>query len=114
MLLPIPERWALPDSHAVLPSDLWSTALIETVRPISGLDNCFPSFHVAGTFDAVLVWYLLRLRYRHAIGFLGGAVPISTVLLGIHWVADVVAGLALAAVSVRATIWINARITVTG
>jgi len=37
----VPERWAYPESHAVLLSDLWSTRLIETIRPISGLDNCF-------------------------------------------------------------------------
>jgi len=49
----VPERWAYPESHAVLLSDLWSTRLIETIRPISGLDNCFPSFHISGTFAHV-------------------------------------------------------------
>ena len=110
LFLPIPERWAFPDSQAVLLSDLWSTELIETIRPISGLDNCFPSFHVSGTFATVLVWYLFGLRYRHAIAFLGGAVAISTVLLGIHWLADIVAGLALAVVSVKTAVFLNERL----
>jgi membrane-associated phospholipid phosphatase/predicted Ser/Thr protein kinase len=101
LLLPIPERWAYPDSHAMLLSDLWSTRLIEAIRPMSGLDNCFPSFHTSGTMALVLVWYRLRLQFRHTIACLGAAVAVSTVLLGIHWVADVVAGLALAFVSVR-------------
>ncbi len=101
LLLPVPERWAYPDSHAMLLSDLWSTRLIETIRPMSGLDNCFPSFHTSGTMALVLVWYRLGLRFRHTIACLGAAVAVSTVLLGIHWIADVVAGLALAFVSVR-------------
>jgi serine/threonine protein kinase/membrane-associated phospholipid phosphatase len=101
LALPIPERWAYPDSQAILLSDLWSARLIETLRPISGLDNCFPSFHVAGTFDVVLVWFWYRLRYRWTMAFLGAAVALSTFLLGIHWLPDIAAGLALAVVSVR-------------
>ena len=111
VLLPVPERWAFPDSQAVLLSDLWSARLIETIRPISGLDNCFPSFHVSGTFDLVFVWYVLRLRFRHAIALLGAAVALSTILLGIHWLADVVAGVALAIVSVRVATRLNASWT---
>ena len=99
--VPVPERWAYPESHAVLLSDLWSTRLIETIRPISGLDNCFPSFHVSGTFALVLTWYRLRLRFRHAIACLGAAVALSTVFLGIHWLADIVAGFALAVIAVK-------------
>ena len=77
-MLPVPERWAYPDSHAVLLSDLWSTRLIETIRPISGLDNCFPSFHMSGTIALVLVWYRLGLPFRHTIACLGAAVALST------------------------------------
>lgn len=110
LFLPIPERWAYPDSQSILLSDLWSARLIEMIRPISGLDNCFPSFHVSGTMALVLVWYALGLRYRHAIAWLGAAVTLSTLLLGIHWVADIVAGLALAVVSVRLALWMNAKV----
>jgi serine/threonine protein kinase len=110
LLLPVPERWAFPDAQAILLSDLWSATLIETIRPISGLDNCFPSFHVSGTFALVLVWYVLRLRFRHAIAWLAAAVTLSTFLLGIHWIADIVAGLGLALISVRAALWMNERV----
>jgi serine/threonine protein kinase len=107
---PAPERWAYPDSQAILLSDLWSAQLIQTIRPISGLDNCFPSFHVSGTSALVLVWYVLRLRYRHAIACLGAAVVLSTFLLGIHWVADIIAGLAVAMVSLPVALWMNRRV----
>lgn len=108
--LPVPERWAYPDSQAILLSDLWSARLIELIRPISGLDNCFPSFHVSGTMSLVLVSFRLGLRHRHVIAWLGAAVVLSTLLLGIHWLADIVAGLALAVVSVHLAEWMNARV----
>jgi membrane-associated phospholipid phosphatase len=43
------------------------------------------------------------------MAFLGGAIAISTVLLGIHWLADVIAGLALALITVKAAVAMNAR-----
>src|SRR5690606_32926030 len=46
LLVPVPERWTYPGAGAVLLSDLWSAHLIGAFRPISGLDNSFPSFHV--------------------------------------------------------------------
>jgi membrane-associated phospholipid phosphatase len=107
LFLPVPERWAYPESQAILLSDLWSAKLIETIRPISGLDNCFPSFHVSATIALVLVWYTLRLPLRHAVAWLGGAVILSTVILGIHWVADILAGFALAFVAVRIALRMN-------
>ena len=110
LFLPIPERWAYPDSQSILLSDLWSARLIELIRPFSGLDNCFPSFHVSGTTALVLVSYRLGLRDRHAVAWLGAAVVLSTLLIGIHWVADIVAGLALAVVSVRLAVWMNAMV----
>jgi membrane-associated phospholipid phosphatase len=110
LFLPIPERWAYPESHAILLSDLWSAKLIEAIRPISGVDNCFPSFHVSGTFATVFVWFVFRLRFRYSIGFLGGTVALSTMLLGIHWLADIIAGFALAVVGVRIALWMNERV----
>jgi serine/threonine protein kinase/membrane-associated phospholipid phosphatase len=100
IFLPVPERWAYPESQAILLSDLWSTRLIELIRPISGLDNCFPSFHVSGTVALALVWYVFRVPFRHAVAWLAAAVVLSTLVLGIHWVADVIGGLALGVVSV--------------
>ncbi len=100
VFFPVPERWAFPDSEAVLLSDLWSSKLIEAIRPISGLDNCFPSFHVASTVVLILVSYLCRLRLRSCMLALGSTVILSTYVLGIHWVADIVAGLAVGVLGV--------------
>ncbi|MCU0242562.1 MAG: protein kinase [Vicinamibacteria bacterium] len=95
VFFPVPERWALPDSEAILLSDLWSSRLIEAFRPISGLDNCFPSYHTAST--VILVWtaYLFGARFRTTTLALGLTIILSTFVLGIHWLTDIVAGIAL-------------------
>lgn len=100
VLFPIPERWAYPESGAMLLSDQWTSALIEAVRPLSGLDNCFPSFHVSMTVVMIGASYLAGVRLRSAVAGLGGMVILSTLGLGIHWLPDIVAGAALGVLSV--------------
>ena len=100
LFFPVPERWAYPESGAMLLSDRWSSFLIEVLRPISALDNCFPSTHVSFTVVVVLVGYLCRVRLRHTMTALGLLVVLSTFVLGIHWLPDIVAGLAVGIFSV--------------
>ena len=95
MFLPVPERWAQPDTSALLLSDKWSDALIEAIRPMSGLDNCFPSFHVSLTVLLVSACFLFRLRLRVAAAALGATIVLATFVLGIHWLPDIIAGGAL-------------------
>ena len=95
VFFPVPERWAHPGSGATLLSDQWTTRLIETIRPISGLDNSFPSFHVSLTVAIVLVCYLYRVRMKTTVLALGLTVMLSTYVLGIHWMADILAGTAV-------------------
>jgi membrane-associated phospholipid phosphatase len=99
LFYPIPERWAFPESGAMLLSDRVSSRLIETFRPISGLDNSFPSAHVSITVIIILTAYLFHMRYRHVIMTLGLTVILSTYVLGIHWIPDMIAGAALGIVS---------------
>jgi membrane-associated phospholipid phosphatase len=94
LFFPVPERWAYPESGAILLSDLWAPKLIEIFRPISGLDNCFPSFHVSLTVVTVALAFLYRLRYRWSALWIGLLITLSTTVLGIHWLTDIVAGLA--------------------
>ncbi len=100
LFFPVPERWAFPDSGAMLLSDRWSSGLIDLMRPISGLDNCFPSTHVSFTVVIILVGYLFRVRMRHTVLALGTTTILSTFVLGIHWLPDIVAGVAIACLSV--------------
>ncbi len=102
LFFPVPERWAWPDSGAILLSDLWAPRLIELFRPFSGLDNCFPSFHVSLTTVAVGLCFVERLRFRWVALWLGVLIVLSTAVLGIHWLTDIAAGLATGVLSVAA------------
>jgi membrane-associated phospholipid phosphatase len=86
----------------MLLSDLWSSKLIETIRPISALDNCFPSFHVSMTVITALVCYVYEVRMTRMVAALGGIVIVSTFVLGIHWIPDMIAGAAVGTISVMA------------
>lgn len=102
LLFPVPERWAYPDAGAILLSDLWDSRLIEAFRPMSGLDNCFPSFHTSLTVIVVLCCFIYRVGFRMTMIPLAVMVMMSTYTLGVHWAGDVVAGTALGVISVAA------------
>ncbi|HXO42245.1 MAG TPA: CHAT domain-containing protein [Thermoanaerobaculia bacterium] len=100
LLFPVPERWTDTESGAMLLSDLWTSNLIAKFRPMSAIDNCFPSFHTSMTVVAVILCYLYRVRLRTMMAALGFTVILSTFVLGIHWAADIVAGIAVGVISV--------------
>ena len=100
LFFPVMERWTNAESGAMLLSDRWSSKLIEYVRPLSGLDNCFPSSHTSITVVVILACFLFNVRFRTPVLALGIAVIISTFVLGIHWLPDVIAGVAAGGLSV--------------
>ena len=104
LVFPVPERWAFPESGTVLLSDLLpydlGMPLIQHFRTFSALDNSFPSFHVSLTVIVMITAYLERIRVRSLIAALGTMVILSTYFLGVHWLPDMVAGVAVAAFSV--------------
>jgi membrane-associated phospholipid phosphatase len=67
------------------------------VFAISSINNCFPSLHNA--FAWALPFLLLKSGWRRlglAASVIAFLVSVSTLYLGIHWVTDLVAGIALA------------------
>lgn len=94
LFYPIPERWVFPESGATLLSDRVSSKLIEAFRPLSGLDNSFPSAHVSITVTIVAMAFIFRIPLKHCVLALGTTILLSTYVLGIHWLADILAGLA--------------------
>jgi membrane-associated phospholipid phosphatase len=95
LFFPVPERWSSPDTEAMLLSDKVSDRLIELMRPMSGLDNCFPSFHVSLTVLVVAACFMFRVPLRMSAAALGATIVLSTFVLGVHWVPDMLAGGAL-------------------
>jgi membrane-associated phospholipid phosphatase len=104
LFFPVMERWTNADSGAMLLSDRWSSKLIESFRPLSGLDNCFPSSHVSITVILIMVCYLFQVRIRTPILALGLTIILSTLVLGIHWLPDVIAGAAVGFLSVAVAV----------
>jgi membrane-associated phospholipid phosphatase len=110
IFFPVPERWTYPDSGAVLLSDLWTSKLIQVFRPFSGLNNCFPSFHVSMTVVLLACLYQGGTGwFRKALLPLGPMIVLSTFALGIHWFSDILAGLACGLVSFRLAEWLLPR-----
>ena len=105
--MPVPERWYVPETGAMMLSDLVNPKLIEWIRPISALDNCFPSTHTSLTVILILVCYIFQVRLKTTVLGLGLTVIISTFVLGIHWIPDVAAGVAVACLSVLAARVLN-------
>jgi membrane-associated phospholipid phosphatase len=100
LLFAVPERWAYPESNAMLLSDLWSSKLILALRPFSALNNCFPSTHVSLTVIVIAICWLFQVRFRNTVTALGATVILSTFVLGIHWLPDIAAGLIVGVLSV--------------
>ena len=110
LFFPVLERWAYPRSGAMLLSDKVTEALIEAFRPMSGLDNCYPSFHTSMTVVMVAVCFLYKVRYRYTALLLGTTIILATFALGIHWIPDVIAGIGVALVSVALAVRVDRAI----
>lgn len=99
ILVPVSERWAVPDHEVSLLMNQLSPLLIEGLRPLSGLNNCFPSFHTSlATSFALLMSESSNRRLRRTMYVLAGLVLYSTLYLGFHWVLDAFGGVLFAAV----------------
>ena len=107
LLFPMPERWWHAPSDAIVLSDRWTPLLIELYRPISALDNSFPSFHVSLSVVLVSLSIIYRLRFRWSVLFIGLTIALATIALGIHWITDVIAGIAAGALAVALALRID-------
>lgn len=93
LFFPVNEPWYHSPAGVTLLTDEVHPWLIDILRPMSGLDNCFPSYHTSLTISLVL---LARETAPRAVGrfatIAGALIIASTVILGFHWVLDLLAG----------------------
>lgn len=101
LFFPVNEVWAFHPNVSLLITDVFPT-FEQEYRPLSGLDNCFPSLHTSLSVSMAV----LALKSRN--GFWKIFVPISsgfimfTILyLGIHWVIDMLGGIVLGVFAAR-------------
>ena len=88
--------------EATMLYDSYPSAQVLT-REVNRNTNVFPSLHTSLAATVAMFAYLTRDIYRRwfpVAGLLALSVAISTMYLAIHWAVDVVAGIALAALSV--------------
>ncbi|GGA41979.1 phosphatase PAP2 family protein [Paenibacillus physcomitrellae] len=72
----------------------------EIYRPLSGLDNCFPSLHTAISVSMAILAVRSGNRRWAAIACTIAVVIIFSIFyMGIHWLTDMIGGLLLSAIS---------------
>jgi membrane-associated phospholipid phosphatase len=97
--------------HVPLLLDDLHPAIMQALRPMSGPDNCFPSFHTS--LSVVVALTALRSGHRRLAAlmcFFAVAIIFSTLYLGVHWLLDVAAGIVTGLVVYAAAEWLGARL----
>lgn len=93
-----PSMSGLVTTEAILYSN---PNLLEMVKMVDPLDNCFPSGHIAVPF---VVFFLLLpfnrhrqyLRYAYFMGILSFLISFAVLYLGAHWLIDILSAILLA------------------
>lgn len=83
-------------------------------RPLSGLNNCFPSLHTAISVSTAILAYRSGNRRWMAITTVSAAFIVFGIFyLGIHWLTDMLGGTLLAVISTSAAVQL-AKLTLRG
>lgn len=99
VLFPVSERWTAGGGQVSLLMNNISPILIQGLRPMSGLNNCFPSFHASLSLTIALIMASSANRRARRITYaITCLVVYSTLYLGFHWLLDVFGGVLFASV----------------
>jgi membrane-associated phospholipid phosphatase len=75
-------------------------AIMAILRPMSGIDNSFPSFHTSlAVTMALFAWRSGRKFFAWTMGIIAVSIILSTLYLGFHWLLDVAGGIVLGTVA---------------
>jgi len=109
LFFPVYEVWYFDSHIKFLIPEVFPN--FETVyRPLSGLDNNFPSLHTSISITMALI----ALQSKHIsygkITFISSSIIVfSTLYLGIHWISDMTAGILLAVISSQTGLKLSAH-----
>jgi membrane-associated phospholipid phosphatase len=104
LFFPVREVWHFHDpanQGAVVNLAIQNLWVKEHLYSFNEINNCFPSLHTGiSAAMAGVAWASPSRAYRYAAAAMAAAIAFSTIYLGIHWVLDVAAGFAVAAIAV--------------
>lgn len=111
LFFPITEVWAFPPAGVTFYM-LEAYPRFEVVyRPMSGLDNCFPSLHTSVSVSMAILAVRSGNRRWAGIACTFAAIILFTIFyMGIHWLTDMLGGLVLAGVSTTLAVAFAKRI----
>jgi len=99
LFFPVSEVWHVHPQVEFLIPNVYQ-GFENEYRNLSGLNNCFPSLHNSISMTlAILAFHSGIKKMKILIGTCTSIIMFSTIYLGIHWFADMLAGVALSFVS---------------
>ena len=94
-------RLVLDDAHP---------AIMKGLRPMSGIDNCFPSFHTSLVVTvALFAWFSGRRAFGIVMSLMALSVILATLYLGIHWIVDLGAGIVVGIIAYWLGDWLGKK-----
>ena len=103
--MPVREAYLLSSARHRLVE--WSPDFGAWFYSLSGVDNCFPSYHTSLTVSMMTLAWACGGRLKRVVLPVGAAVVAATLVLGIHWVTDVAVGIPLGLLCA----WLGLRLT---
>ncbi|OCT14961.1 phosphoesterase PA-phosphatase [Paenibacillus pectinilyticus] len=101
LFFPVNEVWSFHPRVHLLILDVFPT-FEQDYRPLSGLDNCFPSLHTSISVSMAVIAVKSSSKFWKIFVPCTAAFIIFTIFyLGIHWLSDMCAGLLLGVVAAR-------------
>ena len=96
LFFPVYEVWYYDPKVIFLIPDIYPNFELQ-YRPLSGIDNNFPSLHTSISLTiALIAMSSKKIDFGKLTLFSAGIIVFSTMYLGIHWLADLTAGILLA------------------
>ncbi|UJF31973.1 phosphatase PAP2 family protein [Paenibacillus hexagrammi] len=101
LFFPVNEVWYFHPNVDLLITHVFPT-FEQDYRPLSGLDNCFPSLHTSISVSMAIIAFKNRSTFwKYFVPCSSAFIIFSIFYLGIHWLSDMSAGVLLGVFAAR-------------